>query len=95
MLETQSESQTASAEQVLAALSRSQALIEFAPDGTIIDANDNFLDIMGYTLAEIKGRHHRLFAEPDYANSAEYEKFWDKLRRGEFHSDEYKRLGKG
>ncbi len=77
------------------AISKSQAIIEFNMDGTIITANENFLSTMGYTLDEIKGEHHRLFAEHDFANSPEYKAFWEKLNRGEFESAEYKRLGKG
>jgi len=76
------------------AISKSQAVIEFNMDGTIITANDNFLQTTGYTLAEIKGRHHSMFAEPEYGRSAEYSAFWDKLNRGEFDSGEYKRVGK-
>jgi len=76
------------------AFSRSQAMIEFTTDGTILTANDNFLKTMGYTLAEIKGKHHRLFVEDDYAASREYKDFWHKLARGEFHSDEFKRIDK-
>ena len=79
----------------LAALDRVQATIEFALDGTILAANENFLKTMGYALDEIKGRHHSLFAEPAYAASAEYRAFWDKLNRGEFDSGQYRRLAKG
>ena len=79
----------------LDALSRSQAVIEFNMDGTIITANDNFLAAMGYTLNEIKGKHHSMFAEPQYAASAEYKAFWQSLNQGKFASGEYKRLGKG
>ena len=77
------------------AISRSQAVIEFELDGTIITANDNFLNVMGYRLDEIKGKHHSMFAEPAYKESAEYRQFWEKLRRGEFQAGQYKRLGKG
>ena len=76
------------------ALHRSQAVIFFSPDGTILDANENFLNAMGYTLAEIKGKHHRLFVDADYANSADYALFWDKLTQGTFISDEFHRHGK-
>src|SRR5215475_6350720 len=79
----------------LAALDKSQAVIEFKPDGTILDANANFLAAMGYRLEEIKGRHHRIFVETAYAESQEYRQFWEKLRRGEYDSREYKRLAKG
>lgn len=77
------------------AMSRSQAVIEFNMDGTIITANENFLSTVGYTLSEIQGRHHSLFAEESYRNSAQYRAFWEKLNRGEFDSGQYKRLGKG
>src|ERR1700744_1278260 len=79
----------------LSALDKSQAIIEFLPDGTILNANANFLAAMGYRLDEIKGRHHRIFVEPAKAESADYRLFWEKLRRGEYDSREYKRLGKG
>ena len=80
---------------MLAALDKSQAVIRFDLDGTIIDANENFLGTVGYQLNEIVGKHHSLFVEPDFARSGEYRKFWDDLRRGEFQAAEYKRLGKG
>lgn len=79
----------------LAAIERSQASIEFELDGTIVSANQNFLDAMGYSLAEIQGRHHSMFVEPEYAASAEYREFWEALRRGDFKADEYLRIGKG
>jgi methyl-accepting chemotaxis protein len=79
----------------LVAINRSQAVIEFDLSGTILTANENFLHTMGYTLEEIKGQHHRMFADPGYANSPEYAAFWAKLNRGEFDSGVYRRLGKG
>ena len=85
---------TAEAAGQINAISKSQAVIEFNLDGTIIDANDNFLNTLGYQLNEIKGKHHRLFVEPEYANSNEYKAFWDKLAQGEFDSGEYLRIGK-
>ncbi|MBH0194871.1 MAG: HAMP domain-containing protein, partial [Nitrospira sp.] len=66
------------------ALDRVQAVIEFTLDGTVLNANDNFLKTLGYTLAEIKGQHHRMFCEAAYANSGDYAAFWAKLNRGEF-----------
>ena len=78
-----------------AAISKSQAVIEFEMDGTIITANRNFLDALGYRLEEIKGKHHSMFVAPDVRDGAEYRKFWADLNRGEFQSGEYKRLGKG
>jgi methyl-accepting chemotaxis protein len=80
---------------VLAALSKSQAVIEFKMDGTIITANENFLKALGYTLEEIKGRHHSVFVEPAYKDSAAYRDFWAKLNRGEFQAAQYRRFGKG
>ena len=77
------------------AINKSQAVIEFELDGTVITANDNFLNALGYTLDEIQGRHHRMFVEPEFAQSVEYKQFWDKLNRGEFQAAEYKRIGKG
>jgi methyl-accepting chemotaxis protein len=77
------------------AINRSQAVIEFALDGTIVDANENFLKTMGYTLGEIKGRHHSMFVEPAERDGAAYREFWAALNRGEFQTDEYKRIGKG
>src|SRR6185436_13494065 len=78
-----------------AAISRSQAVIEFKMDGTIITANKNFLDAMGYRLDEIQGKHHSMFVAPAERESAGYREFWAKLGRGEFQSAEYKRFGKG
>lgn len=77
------------------AIGKSQAVIHFNMDGTIITANENFCKAMGYALSEIQGKHHSMFAEPGFAASQEYKDFWAKLNRGEFQSAEYKRLGKG
>ncbi len=79
---------------VLAAFSRSQAMIEFTMDGTIVTANENFLKALGYRLAEVKGRHHGLFVEPAYRETAEYRQFWAALNRGEFQMAQFKRIGK-
>ena len=78
-----------------AAISRSQAVIEFNLDGTIIAANQNFLDAMGYTLDEVKGRHHSLFVEPGQRDSQAYKAFWANLNKGEFQAAQYKRIAKG
>ncbi len=78
----------------MAAINRSQAVIEFNLDGTVIKANENFLKAMGYSLQEIQGKHHRTFCDESYTNSIEYGQFWQRLNRGEFESGEYKRLGK-
>lgn len=80
---------------MLAALNRSQAIIEFTTDGTILNANDNFLNALGYRLDDIKGRHHRMFVDPSEAALPDYGRFWDQLRRGEYQSGEYKRIGSG
>ncbi|MBX3395210.1 MAG: PAS domain-containing protein [Phycisphaerae bacterium] len=77
------------------ALDLTQAIIEFELDGTIITANENFLKTLGYSLDEIKGKHHRMFVEPTYAGSAEYAEFWPTLARGKYFSGDFKRLGKG
>lgn len=79
----------------VAALNRSQAVIEFGMDGTILGANETFLHTMGYSLHEIQGRHHEMFCEPAYSESIEYKRFWQALNRGEFQPGEFKRLGKG
>ena len=79
----------------VAAIDRSQAVIEFAMDGTIAHANSIFLEAMGYSLAEIKGKHHSMFVEPAERNSSQYRDFWAKLNRGEFQTGEFKRLAKG
>jgi len=71
-----------------AAISRSQAVIEFKMDGTIITANQNFLDAMGYRLDEIQGKHHQMFAPPDLRGSDAYKAFWASLNRGEFQAAE-------
>jgi methyl-accepting chemotaxis protein len=78
-----------------AAINRSQAVIEFRMDGTIITANQNFLDAMGYRLDEIQGKHHQMFAPPELRGSEAYKAFWASLNRGEFQAAEYKRVGKG
>ncbi|WP_428481330.1 methyl-accepting chemotaxis protein [Pyruvatibacter mobilis] len=78
----------------LEAIDRSQAVIEFEMDGTIITANDNFLAVMGYELDEIRGRHHSMFADPDFAASQEYRDFWATLNEGTFQAAQYKRFGK-
>ena len=76
------------------ALDRSQAVAEFAPDGTIVAANANFLTAFGYRLEEIRGRHHRMFVDPGERDSKAYQAFWSDLRRGTFQRAEFKRLGK-
>ena len=77
------------------AIRRSQAVIEFDLDGAILDANDNFLNATGYTLAEVRGQHHRMFVDPSEQVGPAYRLFWDKLGRGEFDTGQYKRVAKG
>ena len=79
----------------LKAIHKSQAVIEFNLDGTIITANDNFLKTLGYSLDEIRGKHHRLFVEPQERAVSAYRAFWEALGRGEYQAAEYKRVGKG
>jgi methyl-accepting chemotaxis protein len=78
----------------MAAISKSQAVIEFSLDGKILTANENFLEAFGYTLDEIRGKHHSIFVEESYRQSPEYQAFWAKLNRGEFHAGEYKRIAR-
>ncbi|MEP3231283.1 MAG: PAS domain-containing methyl-accepting chemotaxis protein [Hyphomicrobiales bacterium] len=77
-----------------AAINRSKAIIEFKIDGTILDANENFLNTVGYEKSEIVGKHHKIFVREEERNHADYQKFWDSLRSGEFKSDEYCRITK-
>lgn len=79
-------------ESLIKALMRSTAVIEFDLDGTILTANDRFLGAVGYRLEQIRGKHHRIFCEPEETNSAGYQAFWDKLRRGEYVADRFKRI---
>ncbi len=76
------------------AIHRSMAVIEFTPDGTILSANDNFLNTVGYTLDEVKGKHHSLFVEPAYAQSVEYHQFWQQLAAGKILQDSFCRVHK-
>lgn len=79
----------------LSAISQSQAVVEFLPDGTMLKANENFLRTMGYAASEIVGRNHRMFCAEDYASGADYRNLWAALRNGESRSDEFFRIGKG
>ncbi len=79
----------------LAAISKAQAVIEFTLDGKVLNANENFLKVLGYSLDEIRGQHHSMFVEPAFRQSAEYRLFWEKLGRGEYDAGQYKRIGKG
>jgi methyl-accepting chemotaxis protein len=78
----------------MAALDRAQAVIEFDLEGRILHANDNFLAVMGYDLPEVRGQHHRMFCDPQFAHSAEYQSFWERLGRGGFNAGEYCRIRK-
>jgi methyl-accepting chemotaxis protein len=86
---------TNDAQAQLTAIGRSQAVIEFNRDGTIITANQNFLNVMGYALGEIQGKHHSMFVPADQRDSAEYRSFWAALNRGEYRAAEFKRIAKG
>lgn len=79
----------------LKSISMNQAVIEFNMDGTIRTANENFCGAMGYSLSEIKGRHHGIFVDDAYRASAEYSEFWARLNRGEFSVGEFRRVAKG
>ena len=78
----------------LAALSRTQAVIEFSPTGEIVTANQNFLDLLGYSLQEIVGRHHSIFCESGYTASTDYQNFWQSLGSGQFKAGQFKRVTK-
>jgi methyl-accepting chemotaxis protein len=91
---TASKLKTAELEGKVRAIERAQAVIEFDLDGTVIRANENFLRIFGYSLDEVVGKHHRMFCDPGYAESPEYAQFWQKLARGEYDADEFKRISK-
>jgi methyl-accepting chemotaxis protein len=78
----------------LAAISRSMAMIEFTPDGIVLDANDNFCSAMGYSVEEVRGKHHRIFCEEAFYRSEEYAKLWRDLARGEPVSGTFSRLNK-
>ncbi|WP_422388510.1 PAS domain S-box protein [Bradyrhizobium symbiodeficiens] len=79
----------------LDAIGRSQAMIEFNLDGSIITANRNFLDALGYRLDEIQGKHHSMFVPADQRDTAQYKAFWAALNRGEYQAREFKRVAKG
>jgi methyl-accepting chemotaxis protein len=78
----------------IAAVGRSQSSIEFTIDGIVVNANENFLALMGYRLDEIKGKHHSIFVDPAERETPEYAQFWAALRRGEFRAAEFRRLTK-
>ena len=80
---------------MVAALDKAMAQVEFELDGTVRTANSNFLQAMGYTLEEVKGRHHSLFLEQSEAATPAYKQFWEKLRAGHHEADQYRGIGKG
>ncbi|WP_413586720.1 methyl-accepting chemotaxis protein [Bdellovibrio sp. HCB274] len=92
---TKAKAISAEHEGMISAISKAQAVIEFNLDGSIISANENFLKTVGYSLTEIKGKHHRMFCDSDYTRSADYDFFWQKLNRGEYDAGRYQRIGSG
>ncbi|SKC53865.1 methyl-accepting chemotaxis protein [Ohtaekwangia koreensis] len=91
---TESKTKYSDYEGQINAINKSQAVISFNLDGTILDANDNFLKSLGYTIEEVRGKHHSIFVDSAYGQSQAYKEFWQKLNRGEFIADEFKRIGK-
>ena len=92
---TEQKTRAADHEAQVAAISRVQAVVEFNLDGTLRRANENMLKTVGYSFDEVKGKHHRMFCDPVYAASPEYERFWQRLRAGEYIAQEFQRFGKG
>ncbi len=92
---TESKIENADYQGQLDAIGKSQAVISFDMSGNIVDANSNFLAVLGYTINEIRGKHHSMLVDTEYAQSGAYKEFWNRLNRGEFVSAEFKRIGKG
>ncbi len=92
--QVRADAENAELKAVFEAVGRSQAVIEFEIDGTITTANENFLNALGYTLAEIQGEHHRIFMPPELRESDEYGRFWEELRSGKFQAGEFARVHK-
>jgi methyl-accepting chemotaxis protein len=92
---TEQKERNAEFEGQLAAIDKSMAVIEFALDGNILKANDNFLKTLGYSSSEIQGKHHSMFVEAGYRQSAEYKALWERLARGQYDAGQYLRIGKG
>ena len=90
---TAEKARTAELAGLVDAMQKAQAVVEFDMDGLLTGANENFLDLMGYSLDDVRGEHHRVFCDDDYAASLAYRKFWQKLNRGEFDCGRYRRLG--
>lgn len=91
---TESKERNAELQGMMEAINRAQAVIVFDLEGTVLDANENFLSIFGYTLDEVVGKHHRIFCEATYAESIAYQEFWQRLGKGEYDCGEFKRLSK-
>ena len=91
---TQQKQVNADLQSQINAINRVQAVIQFALDGTIVDANENFLATLGYSLAEISGKHHSIFVDPAESASSDYRRFWEQLRQGEFQAAEFRRIAK-
>jgi methyl-accepting chemotaxis protein len=89
------ETQTASPQQLMTAIDRAQAIIEFKLDGMVSQANENFCRVFGYEAKDVIGKPHSTFCDLADVASPEYEKFWARLRKGEYVAGEFKRLGKG
>ena len=79
---------------ILTAIDRSMARVEFDLEGNVLDANDNFLGVMGYTRNDVLGHHYRTFCEPGHAASEEYQRFWTRLRQGEYFSGRFQRVAR-
>lgn len=91
---TQEKLERLDADSKLRAIERSQAVIEYDLSGRILSANDNFLELFGYEIEEVRGHHHRMLVPSEYAVSADYQNFWERLARGEHESGEFKRIGR-
>jgi len=91
---TAAKSRNADYEGKMQAVDRVQAMIEFDLQGRVLHANQNFLDVMGYGIDEVRGQHHRIFCDPAFSHSTEYLAFWERLGRGEFNAGEFRRLNK-
>ncbi len=92
---TESKLKNAYFEGQIDAINKAQPVVEFDLEGKVLSANDNFLDMMGYDLREIKGRHHSLFVDEEFKRSIEYNQLWEQLREGVLVSGEFKRVGRG
>lgn len=91
---TEAKHRNADYEGKVAAIDRAQAVIEFNLEGEVLNANQNFLELLGYTLREVQGKHHRMFCDPEYVKTSDYCEFWGRLSRGEYHQGRFQRFGK-